>query len=255
VTPSPFGQRAARARLLADRYPAAAELLRFYARLAEYQGALGAAPDTAATDEDRVLAVVPAFLSWLVEEAPAALSAAATTMRALGAGKWRAQLEARRPGAGEGSDDPAAFVLEALWQPLAQRAAAARSSEAPERALGGRRCPACEGLPVVGALREEAQGARRSLICAACLTEWVYLRVSCPGCGEDRHDALPVFTAEQFGHMRVEACDSCRRYLKTVDLTKDGLAIPIVDDLASLPLDLWARDQGYARLRANLLRT
>jgi FdhE protein len=54
--------------------------------------------------------------------------------------------------------------------------------------------------------------------------------------------------------VRIEACDTCRTYLKTVDLSKDGLAVPLVDDLASLPLDLWARAEGYARLKANLLR-
>jgi FdhE protein len=79
--------------------------------------------------------------------------------------------------------------------------------------------------------------------------------VCCPACGEDDFDSLPVYTADPFEHVRVEACDRCRRYLKSVDLTRDGLAIPQVDDLASLPLDLWAREQGYVRVHANLLRT
>jgi FdhE protein len=52
----------------------------------------------------------------------------------------------------------------------------------------------------------------------------------------------------------VDACDSCRRYVKTIDLTRDGTAVPIVDDIATLTLDLWARGQGYERLRPNLLR-
>jgi FdhE protein len=55
--------------------------------------------------------------------------------------------------------------------------------------------------------------------------------------------------------VRIEACDNCKRYLKTIDLTKDGHAVPIVDDIASVSLDLWAAEQGYSRLRANLLRT
>jgi formate dehydrogenase maturation protein FdhE len=29
----------------------------------------------------------------------------------------------------------------------------------------------------------------------------------------------------------------------------------VVDDIASLPLDLWADDNGYRRLHANVLRT
>jgi formate dehydrogenase maturation protein FdhE len=51
----------------------------------------------------------------------------------------------------------------------------------------------------------------------------------------------------------VEACDSCHSYLKTVDLTKDGHAVPVVDELATIPLDLWAADHGYQKLRTNLL--
>ena len=127
-------------------------------------------------------------------------------------------------------------------------AAAAGAAQSPSR------CPLCGGLPVVGVLREEGQGARRALVCALCLTEREYLRVVCPACGEQQFDVLPIYTADQFAHVRIEACDRCRRYLKTIDLTKDGLAVPPVDDIASVSLDLWARDRGYVRLRPNLLR-
>jgi FdhE protein len=37
-------------------------------------------------------------------------------------------------------------------------------------------------------------------------------------------------------------------------LTKDGLAVPCVDDIASVSLDLWARGQGYSRVKRNLLQ-
>jgi FdhE protein len=86
------------------------------------------------------------------------------------------------------------------------------------------------------------------------MTEWPYRRVVCTGCGEEEFDKLPVYTAETLPHVRVEACDRCRRYLKTVDLSKNGLAVPIVDDVASVSLDLWAREAGYRRARRNLLR-
>jgi FdhE protein len=51
----------------------------------------------------------------------------------------------------------------------------------------------------------------------------------------------------------VEACDTCRHYIKTVDLTKDGHAVPVVDELATMPLNLWAQQHGYVKLQANLL--
>jgi FdhE protein len=75
----------------------------------------------------------------------------------------------------------------------------------------------------------------------------------CPACGQQEFDALPVYTATEFEHVRVDACDACRRYVKTIDLTKNGLAVPPVDDIATVALDLWARERGYTRLKANVL--
>ena len=51
----------------------------------------------------------------------------------------------------------------------------------------------------------------------------------------------------------MDVCDTCHFYLKSVDLTKTGLAVPIVDELATLSLDLWAREKGYEKLQMNML--
>jgi FdhE protein len=63
-----------------------------------------------------------------------------------------------------------------------------------------------------------------------------------------------VYSAEELKHVRVEACDSCRTYIKTVDLTKSGRAEPVVDEMAAIPLDLWAGERGYTKLQPNLLQ-
>ena len=196
------------------------------------------------------------------------------------AGEWRERLDSYRSRPGDAADrfsETTIFVLEAVLQPLAERLASSQGRSVrlqadqagpakaghylPMKAAevagasGGPRCPVCAGSPVVGVLREEGHGARRALVCGLCLTEWDYLRLVCVGCGEQQFESLPVFTAEQFPHVRIEACDICRIYLKTIDLTKDGRAVPVVDDIASISLDLWARDRGYTRLRASLVRT
>ena len=75
----------------------------------------------------------------------------------------------------------------------------------------------------------------------------------CPACGEENVDKLVIYTADQFHHIRIEACDSCRHYLKTIDLTKNGKAVPVVDELAAIPLSLWAEENGYSKLQANIL--
>jgi formate dehydrogenase maturation protein FdhE len=53
--------------------------------------------------------------------------------------------------------------------------------------------------------------------------------------------------------VRVEACDTCRQYIKTIDLTKNGRAVPVVDKLAAIPLSLWAAENGYVKVSTNLL--
>ena len=87
-----------------------------------------------------------------------------------------------------------------------------------------------------------------------CFAEWDYLRIQCPACKENRFDALPVYSSNVPENARIDACDTCRTYIKTIDMTRDGLAVPVVDDLATLPLDLWARERGYQRLYPNVLR-
>jgi hypothetical protein len=56
----------------------------------------------------------------------------------------------------------------------------------------------------------------------------------------------------EFPHITVEACDVCRGYRKYVDLGLDPDAVPEVDDLASVPLDLWAAAHGYRKPTVNL---
>jgi formate dehydrogenase accessory protein FdhE len=267
--------RIARASRLAGQYPAAAEILTFYARLAEYQRSLsGGSKRTRPTshdfvddvDLDAAAAAVPDFLRWLESRAPATLAGAAGQARDISPDEWRALMretvlagQSRAFQPSRTSESPLAFIAEAVLQPFAEAAARqrrepGRPGESPARVQVSR-CPICAGLPVVGALHEEGHGARRTLQCGLCLSEWDYVRLRCPSCEEEQFDALPVYTSEAFPHVRIEACDSCRMYLKTIDLTKDGLAVPLVDDLASLTLDLWAVEQGYRRVRDTLLRT
>jgi formate dehydrogenase maturation protein FdhE len=53
--------------------------------------------------------------------------------------------------------------------------------------------------------------------------------------------------------VRVEVCESCHKYIKGIDLTAYGLAVPVVDEIAALPLDIWAAEQGYKKIEMNLI--
>jgi FdhE protein len=80
-----------------------------------------------------------------------------------------------------------------------------------------------------------------------------YRRLICPNCGEKDKDKLPVYVAAQIDYVRVEACDTCHTYLKSVDLTKDGFAVPVVDEIATVALNLWAEEHGYTKIETNVL--
>ena len=102
-------------------------------------------------------------------------------------------------------------------------------------------------------MRPEGEGARRSLLGSLCLTEWDFRRLLCPACGQDKELNLPVYTSEGLPYIRVESCDICHHYLLCVDLSKNGLAVPLVDQMAAAPLDLWAAEKGYTKIATHLL--
>jgi len=122
---------------------------------------------------------------------------------------------------------------------------------------GDRLCPRCGGLPQVSffAVSGEALvSGPRYLVCSRCATNWIFSRMTCAGCGETDGAKLPIFQDEkQLPHVRVDGCRTCNRYLLTVDLRRDARAVPIVDELAALPLDLYAVDQGLTKITPNLL--
>ena len=207
--------RLARAFDLAAARPVARAALEFLARLTAFQQSLAAQHRNAD-------AAWPEYLKWLAANAPAPVAQIATRLIAIPVDPEVGSAEA--------------FIVEALLQVFPPNP-----------------CPHCTA-PVVSLLREAGHGARRSQFCGVCLTESPAPRLGCTSCGEQRVEALPVFRSEDTEPARIDACDTCRAYMKTIDLTRDGTACPIADDLATVSLDLWAREHGYHRVRPNLLR-
>ena len=125
-----------------------------------------------------------------------------------------------------------------------------------ETPISERRCPFCGGNPQVSFFQQKetsAESGNRNLICGTCLTSWEFRRVVCANCGEERPAKLGYFHTREFDHVRIEACDSCKRYLKGIDLTRLGHAVPLVDEIYAAPLDLWACDHGYTKIELNLV--
>ena len=149
------------------------------------------------------------------------------------------------------------FFAKAFLQPYARYLAELNLRPRSRGTEGGEnRCPVCAGKPQVSCLvmrESSADGGGRDLICSTCLSAWPFRRVVCAHCGEERPFKLAYFQASQYEHVRVEACDSCGHYIKGVDLTRFGLAVPLVDEVAAAPLDLWALEQGYQKIELNLV--
>jgi FdhE protein len=73
--------------------------------------------------------------------------------------------------------------------------------------------------------------------------------------GTDDHEANADAQADTptFPHLRIDACASCERYLIDVDLGRDPRAVPEVDELAAMPLDLYATEHGLSKITPNLM--
>lgn len=54
-------------------------------------------------------------------------------------------------------------------------------------------------------------------------------------------------------HLQTQTCDTCQRYLHHIDLSKELAAVPDVDEIAALPLDVWALERGFQKLHPNLV--
>jgi FdhE protein len=259
--------RAARAVRLAGERPSCAEVLRFYAHVAAAQRGLidhagrvlpparGSAAFGAALDAEAVAALLPDVVADLRRVAPAGVAARLAALGEIDRGTWISICAARWVEPVGDAGDVSAVAAEIALQPFAEVWAAARTTAvAAGPGPDATRCPTCTTPALVSRFDERGHGAARALTCGFCATRWDVPRAVCPHCGETRVEALPVFRDGDGPAVRIDACDSCRVYVKAVDLTVDGHAEPVVDDLATLPLDLWAADQGYRRLRPNLLR-
>ncbi len=106
-------------------------------------------------------------------------------------------------------------------------------------------CPICGSLPFLSLLRGEA--GKRSLLCSFCGYEWGTERRLCPFCNNKGQASLQYFYDEEGGACRIDLCEECHQYIKTIDLRKKDVPDPSLEDLATLHLDMVARERGYQR--------
>jgi FdhE protein len=255
-----FARRRRRAERLAAEWPFAREVLRFFRSATAAQERMWAGlvttpvgpasrPDLAA-----LAPFVDAALGEIEPASPDPLREAVARWRRGDAAflttRLAATWSARGADGGAGVDD---LLARLLLAPHAMRLAPPDGADAGDEPAST--CPACGWPPLASVLHEDRDAAavRRSLVCALCARAWSFPRVLCPGCREERPESLPRYAADEIPWVRIEACDTCHRYLKAVDLPRNPDADPTTDELAALPLDAIARERGYRKIVSNAL--
>jgi FdhE protein len=253
--------RVLRAEKLARDSEPTKEILTFYARLLQSQKEVDEflrsrrdwlPSGSLAEDLPVVRECLPTILSTveangpapLADEARSLLSAPDETVDEMLLEYWRSPSDTH-------------FFAKAFLQPYARWLAESggqpldRPFETAER-----RCPFCGGMPQVSFLKirdPTSESGNRNLVCATCTTNWSFRRVACAYCAEERPTKLGYFHTPEYDHIRVEACDTCKHYIKGVDLTRLGFAVPLVDEVAAAALDVWAEEHGYTKIELNLV--
>jgi FdhE protein len=256
-------KRLNRAAELADRNPWAREVLAFYSRILQFQSdlyqgsrAMLGPPGThqdglrGSLNLDEAIRFFPDLVVVVRETGPQKLAEEAGRLQGSSVTQIRGMLQ-RWLSATEAQDDGSAFFARVMLQPQAEKLA--RAGGFTHEQVVGNKCPYCQSDPQLAVIRPEGDGGKRLLLCSFCQSEWEFRRILCPACGEEHHEKLPRYSADGISAVRVEACEVCKSYLKSVDMTVDGLAVPVVDEVATAPLDLWAAEQGYHKIHLNLM--
>lgn len=118
-------------------------------------------------------------------------------------------------------------------------------------------CPVCGGSPVISMLQKpsplpqlESEGGKhgegeRFLFCSFCWHPWRVRRIGCPFCDNRDTKTLQYFYSDAEPEYRVDVCDKCGRYLKTVDTRKmERLFYPPLEQVVTLHLDMKAGERG-----------
>lgn len=113
----------------------------------------------------------------------------------------------------------------------------------------GNKCPVCSSFPGLNALKGDP--LLRHSVCFKCGCEWQVDRLACAFCGEKDKDKRSYFHAEGQDAHRIDLCDGCHHYIKTIDLSKIDVPDLFLEDLATQHLDVIAVEKGYSRCVPN----
>jgi len=105
-------------------------------------------------------------------------------------------------------------------------------------------CPVCGAHPTIAVIREKI--AQRWLHCSRCGHEWRFSRMLCPGCEQESPSGLDYFYLEDRQQETAFTCNSCKRYLITLNQISDmGDHDRDVSAMSLIHLDLVMQGKGF----------
>jgi FdhE protein len=107
-------------------------------------------------------------------------------------------------------------------------------------------CPVCGTWPAFAEVR--GIDRTRYLRCGRCGGAWQAHLLYCPYCGTNDHKEQVSLVPEKSSKSAIDACKRCLGYLKSfTTLQGSPPAKVMLDDLASVELDVAAAEEGYRR--------
>ncbi len=167
--------------------------------------------------------------------------------------------EALETAAGQAAVSPdfLLIALRAAYAPCVAAHKQALTALAPVELWRKAYCPVCGSDPDVSVLENHPDPSDFLVSksgevwhhCPICTHRWRFVRVVCPGCGNQDHKQLTRFSLSDNAHEQIYTCEKCRQYLPCLNLVERTEAVDYdLIALGLIHLDAAAQAKGYVPL-------
>ncbi len=106
-------------------------------------------------------------------------------------------------------------------------------------------CPVCGSMPELSLFEENG---KRFLVCGFCGHKWGSKRIYCPFCENSNHETLQYYDIDSEEEYRVDVCEKCKKYIKTIDIKKTSRTVYPPLEIRSTPyIDVKLEEMGYKK--------